>query len=114
MSRKIYATHDHNGYGGITLDATIEVFESEAAAREWLLAPYRDGGWDINSAVIDAGQFGDCWIKSVDAPSVGTPWISPFSFNQVRVERPGRHPGGRFYWTTPRPDVLVVASIKEA
>lgn len=56
---------------------------------------------------IVTGSFSDCWIKSQAAPRVGEAWIAPFSRSQLYVQRPGQHPGGRAYWTTPRADVLV-------
>jgi len=113
----IYATRDADG-GKIGRDATIAKFVTEEAAREWLLSPYRDGGWDMDSAVIEAGDYGDCWLKWMHAPRVGNPGAgegyAPFSFNQLFIQAPGEHPGGRFWWITPRVDVLTVSEIREA
>ena len=108
-----YATRDFDGER-ITRNADIRRFNTEAQAREYLLAPYANAGeWDIATAEIGPGSFSDCWIKTLDAPRVGTHWIAPFSYSQLYVQHPGEHPGGRMHWTTPTPDVLVVLGIKE-
>ena len=107
-----YATQDY-GDGRIQSDAKIVKFATVDAAREWLLAPYRAAGWDLATAVIEAGTWGDCWIKSVGRPRAGDPWIAPFSFGQISTQSPGEHPGGRFYWTTPTVEVLIVSEIHE-
>lgn len=114
MTRKaIYATRDFDN-GHVSQDASISKFATLEAARAFLLEGYDPKEWDIDSAVIEpCPDFGDCWIKSNGRPKIGTPWIAPFSYTQVRVERPGQHPGGNRYWTTPIVDVLVIAEIRE-
>lgn len=108
-----YATRDADG-SRIKADADIRKFATLAEAKTWLLEPYQPAEWDRGSAVIVPGSYGDCWIKSVSPPVVGTSWIEPFGYQQLVILRPGQHPGGHGYWTTPRPSVLVVASISEA
>ena len=111
---KFYATRDSDA-DRISPNAEISVFTTLEAAKEWLMEPLVNCGddYDLGSAEIGPGDFGDCWIKSVDRPKIGTRWLSPFSYTQLRIERPGQHPGGKFYWTTPTVDVLVVADIRE-
>ena len=116
----IYATHDADG-GRIESNADIRAFTTEAEAREWLLKSYRDGGWDLTTAKIEAGRFGDCWIKTYSEPRedgdklvIGAGTCEPFSPEQLYVAAPGQHPGGRVWWIEPNVEVLVVAEIHEA
>lgn len=105
----------------IAENATIAGFNTRAEAEEFLLSPYkRGGGWDLDSAKIGTGRYGDCWIKTFDEPKIdgsqlvaGLCDFAPFSANDLRIERPGQHPGGRRYWVTPQPDVLVVEYIAD-
>jgi hypothetical protein len=73
--------------------------------------------WDVETAEIAPGGYGDCWMKWMKAPRVGNPGAgegyAPFSYTQLIVQAPGTHPGGRFWWITSSPDVLTVAEIKE-
>ena len=81
--------------------------EAEAALRETNADLIADMAEEGLSAVISEGQFGDCWIKSTQAP--GDHWsTSPFSIDDLDVLRPGQHPGGDFYWVTPKANVLVL------
>jgi hypothetical protein len=111
-----YATQDADG-GWIEEEALIEAFETEAEAREYLLAPYRNGDWDLSTAEIGIGSFSDCWIKSRNDPldyedDFGN--YTPFSMSELSVRGPGEHPGGWRWWITPVLDVLVVTSIRAA
>ena len=108
----IYATQDYDGER-IEQNAHIAAFETMDDARAYLLTHYAVGEWDISTAVIEPGGYGDCWIKSTDAPSPDSTWITPFTFDQLYVQRPGQHPGGQRFWTTPTVDVLIVVSIHE-
>lgn len=101
---KFYATQDHED-GYVSEGAHIAVFDSLKDAEE-----YAREGYDLDDGealTITTGEFGDCWIKAAQKPAVGDPTLTPFTFNDVRVQHPGEHPGGRFYWLTPRRDVLV-------
>jgi hypothetical protein len=109
---KFYATHDSDG-PHIAENANIVAFNDRAAAVAYLMGSYDPKWWDHASAIVEPGSFGDCWIKTMEAPPVGATWIAPFSRSQMRVEKPGRHPGGRQYWTTPAVNVLVVSRIEE-
>ena len=104
-----YATQDTDGDGSISQDAYIAKFATRDEAEAYLRSPFdmadlTDEGLALT---IAAGRFSDCWIKSQAIPRVGEAWIAPFSRSQLYVQRPGQHPGGRAYWTTPRADVLV-------
>ena len=106
-----YATHDAEN-GTIRENSTIVKFKTRAEAEAYLLDPYPASDWDKGSAVIAVGDgWSDCWIKSVTAPGIGAHEIRPFSRNQVYVQRPGQHPGGKKFWITPKASVLVVQSI---
>jgi hypothetical protein len=111
---KIYATQDYYG-DRIEHDAFIACFDTEAEAREYLLAPYRHDDWDISTAEIAPGRFSDCWIKTHYKPQIeaGLYDCAPFSPDELSVRGPGEHPGGRQWWITPTPDVLVVAIIRQ-
>ena len=107
----IYATQDGDD-DFIARDADIRKFATEAEAAEWLLRPYRGAGWKMETASIEPGRFGDCWITTTNRPKIGDAMLAPFSYTQLHIQRPGEHPGGRQYWITPRVDVLVVARIE--
>lgn len=110
---KVYATIDYDG-DVIERDAHISVFDSREDAVAFLSQSYtRESGWDPESIVIGPADFADCWIKSPEPPRVGTRWLAPFSYTQISIKRPGEHPGGKVYWITPKPDILVVKSIRE-
>ena len=96
----IYATHDSNG-DQIALWARILRFDTEADARTWLGQPY-DG-----PIQVVPGSYGDAWLKLTQAPRPGDRSLAPFAYTQLCVQRPGTHPGGRFWWVTPNPTVLV-------
>jgi hypothetical protein len=112
---KFYATQDFDG-ARIEQDAFIASFDTEAEAREYLLAPYRRGDWDLSTAEIGVGSFSDCWIKSRDPFGDEDDFgdYTPFSMSELSIRGPGEHPGGWRWWITPVPDVLVVTSIRES
>ena len=115
----IYATHESEE-GRIMENATIYAFENEAAAREYLLTTYDAAEWDRESATIEPGRFADAWIRTYSKPHIeGEKLISglcdfePFYASLLWVTAPGQHPGGKAWWVTPSPDVLVISSIRE-
>lgn len=108
----VYATRDSDG-GHIARDASIHRFDTVAEARAWLLKPYDPGDWRHDSVQIEAGRYCDCWVKLLAPPRTAGSALPPFARRQLYVQRPGEHPGGRFWWVTPAPDVLVVAHIEE-
>ena len=113
----IYATKDSDG-GRISENATILAFASEQEARAYLLKGYDAADWDMASAEIGAGCYGDCWVKVHSAPHVDRDELiaglfdgAPFTADQLAVQAPGQHPGGRAWWIEPTEEVLVVTSI---
>ncbi|MBV8971896.1 MAG: hypothetical protein JO290_06350 [Sphingomonadaceae bacterium] len=114
MTATFYATHDTDGEGSISQDAAIFKFATREEAEAYLRSSFdhADLAEEGLAVEVGAGGFSDCWIKSRNAPRVGEAWIAPFSRSQLYVRRPGQHPGGRAYWTTPRADVLVATVVQ--
>lgn len=113
-----YATHDADD-GRISQNAHIVAFETAEQAREYLLSPFDGADWNRETVEIGAGRYGDCWVKLHSAPQIeGSRLIcglfdgSPFTADQLAVQAPGQHPGGRAWWIEPTPEVLVVEYIK--
>jgi hypothetical protein len=115
-ARAFYATQDAAD-GKIFRDATIRKFATEAEARAYLLQGYDPKEWDLSTAEIGPGDYRDCWMEWMKAPRVGNPGAgdgyAPFTFNQLFIQHPGQHPGGRFWWITPAVDVLIITEIHE-
>lgn len=103
-----YATHDFDGER-IFQNAQIVAFPTRADAEAFLRAPF-GSEWDMTSATIAPGRFGDCWIKTLSAPSDR---FLPFADDGLIIQEPGSHPGGAAYWITPSPDVLVITGFVE-
>ena len=101
----IYATTDNEG-DYINEGAYIAKFDSETEAEDYLLAAHDLDGSEYLE--FCHGQYADCWLKTLSAPRVGARVLAPFTFNQVRVARPGSHPGGKKWWLTPAPDVWIL------
>lgn len=99
-----YATRDSDGLS-IARNAAIYKFATRESAERWLKAGAEDSDF---STSVEYGSFGDCWIKSLKAPQPAAPWIAPFDISELSVSSPGQHPGGPFFWTTPRCEVLVL------
>ena len=110
MSKRFFATLDSD-HGVISSDANIVRFDSRAQAAAYLLDAYPASDWDHSSAEIEAGDYNDCWRKVHEYPEAA--WVAPFRRCDVSVQHPGQHPGGKAYWITPRPEVLVVSRIAE-
>lgn len=102
---KFYATMDSDGFL-IRENAHVAAFETRKDAVDYLVA-----GCGLDDPTIETGQFSDCWIKSHSsrAPTADdlTAWGSPFAADDLNVQSPGEHPGGRAYWITPTPVILV-------
>ena len=109
---KFYATSDFDG-DRIEQNAHIVAFDNREDAVAFLMQGYDSKEWDYASAVIEPGRFSDCWVKTLKAPQPTDRWFAPFAFDDLYVLPPGQHPGGNMYWTSPLPDVLVVASIRD-
>lgn len=87
-----YATRDEDG-GRIMEGAEIHAFATEAEMRGFLLAPYQPEG--IDGVEVEPEEV----------------MVGPFSLDEVRVLRPGEHPGGNFHWVTPLVDVHVLLDV---
>lgn len=107
-----YATIENDG-SRIAQDAYIAAFESRAEAVAYLLSGFDPADWNHTSAVIEAGEFGDCWVKTHRAPGDDESYFAPFTRDQLYIAGPGHHPGGRAWWIEPREEVLVIARIDE-
>lgn len=103
---KFYATLDADG-SHIVQNAHIQAFDTERAARQYLIDSYRDSLEDGETLHIDAGDFGDCWIKSYHRPAADDPMLDPYDFADLIVQAPGQHPGGNQFWVSPFAPVLV-------
>jgi len=103
-----YATHDFDGER-IFENAQIVAFPSLAAAEAFLRAPF-GSEWNMESATVSPGRFGDCWIKTIRPPSDR---FLPFSDDALIIQEPGSHPGGAAYWITPSADVFVITGAVE-
>jgi hypothetical protein len=57
--------------------------------------------------VVEPGEYGDCWLKLRSDPQGDDFLFEPFTPDQVSIQRPGQHPGGRAYWVTPYPKVYI-------
>lgn len=101
---KFYATKDAED-GCIAQDADIFSFTSEAEARAFLSADYNPSEWAWH---FEAGYFGDCWVKCVHEPRPDSGLFAPFAVADLYVLGPGQHPGGRFWWVEPRPEILTI------
>ena len=109
----IYATNDSDGHR-IAQNAAIFAFASEAEARAHLLRGYSPTDWNLATAVIGHGTYGDCWIKIHSTPGDDERCFKPFDREQLIIQAPGQHPGGRAWWITPSEPVLVIEHIDEA
>ncbi len=110
----IYATRD-NPEIYIAEHANIRKFSTRAAARAYLEAPYDLGELESEEGALvfeEASDYADCWKKLPYKPSVGDPEPSLFSYRQVLILNPGEHPGGKYYWLTPRPEVMTAGAEK--
>lgn len=108
----IFATTDNDGVR-VADNATIRAFDTEADARAWLLSAYDPAEWDHGSAAIKPGAWGDAWFKLYQWRDGDEERFEPFTAEQLYIQRPGQHPGGRAWWITPRPEVLVISAIAE-
>lgn len=108
----IYASMDSDD-GHIAENAYIQAFDTVEEARAWLSSPFdRDGGWDVATLQIGEGRYHDCWVSTHTEPDLKQHYFAPFTPDQLRVQRPGQHPGGKAWWIEPSEEVLVVTHIK--
>ena len=103
----IYATHDNDGLK-IDSSARVYAFDTREIAEAWLREAWKLSGFLVE---IAEGEFGDCWFKTINAPNEVD--CRPFSEGELIIQSPGQHPGGAFYWVTPRVPVLVAVAGEE-
>ena len=109
-----YATHDTEG-DKITAGANVSAFATRAEAEAFLLGMYGDE-WDKSQAEFKPGWFTDYWFQTHKKPDFSgsiVGGIAPFAQHQLRVNGPGSHPCGPFYWIEPTPEILTVTGIFE-
>ncbi|MGY6498070.1 MAG: hypothetical protein ACXIUP_07560 [Microcella sp.] len=112
----VYACRDTRNGGIIEEDACIEIFGGDDAlerAREYLLEWYDAHEFDVDAAVYTYGDFDDCWQRFGKKPTDVEleRFCGPFGSDNVRVDGPGHHPGGREWWVRPQPDILTISSV---
>ncbi|MBV8973393.1 MAG: hypothetical protein JO290_14000, partial [Sphingomonadaceae bacterium] len=85
MTATFYVTHDTDGEGSISQDATIFKFATREEAVAYLRSPFDDADLAEEGLAVEIGTggFSDCWIKSQNAPRVGDPRLAPFSRSQL-------------------------------
>jgi len=105
-----YATDNYSD-GRIDKNATIKSFATEQEAHEWLLSCYNPTTWNHGTAIIEGGDFGDCWIKTNG--SIENVDIAPFEVDDLIIRESGQHPGNHGTWITPYKEVLIVSHIEE-
>ena len=106
----VYATRAFSD-NHIEENADIQAFDTEEAARTFLLGAFPDDEWDHSTAKIEAGSFSDTWIKVYG--EIEDCDIKPFAIEQLNIRARGNHPGLADYWIEPRPTILVVSEIDE-
>jgi len=109
-----YATLDSEA-GHIEEDAHIASFKTYQDSVLYLAHKAIDYLEPGEVMTYEAGDFSDCWIKSIPNPENGClqEWDgNPFSVDDMMIQRPGDHPGGKVYWVTPRHTVLVRVTTK--
>jgi len=105
----IYATTSNVG-DWIEPNAYIEAFDTVEAAHAYLMEVYANGYWNLETAVIAPGEFGDYWIRLDRDPATHESELSPFSLAQVNVHEPDSQHAE--WWATPLEPVLVVTQIQ--
>lgn len=108
------ANSDENGY--IEKDAYIELFKTEEEAERFLIESVDPEYLEENDLKIEivVGRFSDYWVKTIGSPvHMGSAMFYPFFITQLYIQKPGMHPGGNQYWSTPKADILVVVLKKK-
>lgn len=100
---KFYATNCAED-GSISINADIFAFETRADAEAYLRQGFDCNEWFVE---IEAGNFGDCWIKCYSEPSEDNIDFSPFTLSECIVRAPGQHPGGHCWWVEPKAEIMV-------
>lgn len=106
-----YATHDSDDLH-ISENAYIAAFDTREEAEKYLREPWADVDpeeYDGKTPTlqIEPGDFGDCWIKVLKEPHEQETYFAPFKRDEIYIAHPGSHPGGPYYWLSPRADILI-------
>jgi len=109
-----YATLDSDG-GRISRNAVIHAFESLEEAHAFLLGPHIGRGYDLSTAKIALGQFGEGWIEVQSQPKLEDGKLvadqygfAPFTADQLYVSGIAQYPGSHTWRVEPIVDVLVM------
>ena len=86
----------------LSVNEDLMTFDGDEAALLAKLRRTHDG-----VAGVESADFGDCWIKLTREPEVDADGLADLDGIKCRVQRPGQHPGGNFYWLTPVESVFV-------
>jgi hypothetical protein len=106
---KFYASKSYQA-GCIKENANIAAFSSIEDMRAYLLAPYDASQWIHDTAVIEPAPFQDCWVKTYGA--FDRMDLTPFkSADEMSLQLPGSHPGGKATWITPACPIYVLVDI---
>lgn len=108
---KLYFTFDVDD--NIKENADIKGFNNRKQVLVYIKENYddlKDCPDDVlRDMLTDEYRFGDCWIRVWGGKPVPCEsYYSPFSYTQLHIEGPGQHPGGKCYWITPKPDIMVL------
>ena len=112
-----YATLDSSG-GRIARNADILAFESIEEAYAFLLGPCVERGYDLSTARIVPGRFGEGWIEVDSEPKLRDGKLvadccgfAPFAADQLYIAGTGQCSGCHIWRVEPIVDVLVLASV---
>ena len=102
----LFTTDNENGY--ISTSANFKQFESiEEMKKSVCQNPKNLNHGDFYISDVQTDDFGDCWIKFYKKPDLFTLRDLDDEAGKVKICKPGSHPGGNEYWTTPIADVYV-------
>ena len=107
-AKYFYATGD-SANGIIAQNAKIEQFDSRAAAEAYLATLYVPGLADGEGLAFETGDFEGCWVVRHDRKEVEALDYAegPFERDDLTIWPPGQHLGGKAWWVTPSPEVLI-------
>lgn len=110
---KTYMTFDADD-DRIADRGTISGYDSPEEALAVARKSYEGSGFVVTG--LESARYGDCWFKVQSGP---TPdqlerWAAEADMNvdDLIVQGPGTHPGGRAWWITPRVDVMTPVLIE--
>jgi len=86
----------------IEQDAEILTADDEKDAERIIMGCFNPDQWSFKGWL--PGIFSDAWFKTYVSPDDESfdDAILPFVRDQMSVQHPGTHPGGRCWWITPQ------------